>query len=134
MNLHRHHRASKQTQVSNLHVQTTAQTQEWAQEHFTSSLWLQTTSVAIIRRRSNYDDVLSQGSNKQQRRCMENMWLSQMMLNTESQNQITVFHPHKIQKQVTTKLGFSSGKDEAMEDISFPDSTRNVFYLLLVLF
>lgn len=97
--LHRHHRASKQTQVSNLHVQTTAQTQEWVQEHFTSSLGLQTTSMAIIRR-SNYDNALSQGSNRQQRRCMENVWLSQTMLNTESQNQITVFHPHKIQKQI----------------------------------
>lgn len=61
---------------------------------------------------------------------MENLGLSQTMLNTESQNQITVFRS----KADTTMLGFSSGKDEAMEDISFPDSTRNVFYLLSVLF
>lgn len=100
MTLHHCHRAFKQTQVSNLYVQPTAQTQEWAQEHFTSSLGLQTTSMVIIRRRSNYDDMLSQGSNTQQRQCMENLGLSQTMLNTERQNQITVFHAHKIQKQI----------------------------------
>lgn len=93
--LHRHHRASKQTRVSNLHVQTTAQTQEWVQEHLTSSLQWQ--SLGGV---SNYEDEISQGSNTQQRRCMENVWLSQTMPNTESQNQITVFHPHKIQKQI----------------------------------
>lgn len=38
--------------------------------------------------------------------------------------------PTQNSKADTTMLGFSGGKDEAMEDISFPDSTRNVFLLI----